>query len=141
VEIRGDVSGSPGTDFSVRRAGADRWSLTARTPVTAPGLAVYPDDPARAVWNQLAVNTGGDLVAVGSPDRRHITVQRYDRVRQEWTTPHAVLIARGATCRRRNLDSGVLQGATFRLRLVCDGQLVELRSRTGAVWSTEHPAK
>ena len=32
-------------------------------------------------------------------------------------------------------DSGVLQGATFRLRLMCDGRPIVLRSRTGATWS------
>jgi hypothetical protein len=139
TEIHGDVSGQPGTEFVVRRATSGAWALTARPPIAAPGLDVYPDDQSRAVWNQVTPNTRGDLVAVGSPDRRHVTAQRYDRARQRWTPSRVVHVADAPTCRRRIEDSEVLQGATFRLRLVCDGRPVVLRSRTGATWSTRPP--
>lgn len=135
LEIHGDVSGQPGTEFVVRRTSVGGWILTARPPVTAPGLDVYPDDSARAVWNQVTSNTRGDLVAVGSRDRRHVTAQRYDRSRHRWTPSRVVHVAGAPTCRRNIDDSGLLQGATFRLRLVCDGQPIVLRSRTGATWS------
>ena len=136
TELRGDLSGQTGTEFVVRRGATGAWALTARPPITAPGLDVYPDDPSRAVWNQLTTNTAGDLVAVGSPDRRHVTAQRFDRERQRWTPSRVVHVAAGPTCRRRLDDSGVLQGAVFRLRLFCDGRPVVLRSRTGASWTT-----
>jgi hypothetical protein len=138
VEIRGDVSGQPGTEFAVSRtsAGPGEWVLTARPPVAAPGLVVYPDDPAQAIWNQVTSNTTGNLVAMGSPDRQHITAQRYDRARQRWTSSRVVHVAAAPTCRRSIGDSGVIQGATFRLRLICDGKPIVLRSRTGATWST-----
>ena len=138
VEIRGDVSGQPGTEFAVSRtsAGPGGWTLTARPPIAVPGLDVYPDDPARAIWNQVTSNTRGDLVAMGSPDRQHVTTQRYDRARQRWTSSRVVHVADAPTCRRSLGDSGVLQGATFRLRLICDGKPIVLRSRTGATWST-----
>ncbi|MGD9959455.1 hypothetical protein [Nocardioides sp.] len=139
-EIQGDVSGQPGTEFVVRRTGAGGWILTARPPITAPGLAVYPENPDRAVWNQVTSNTGGDLVAVGSPDRRHVTAQRYDRSRQEWTPSLVVHEARTATCRRRLDDSGLLQGASFRLRLICDGRPIVLRSDDGATWTKQSPS-
>ncbi len=137
VEIRGNVSGQPGTEFSVRRtsAGTGGWILTARPPVASPGLDVYPDDPAHAIWNQVTSNTRGNLVAVGSPDRQHVTAQRYDRERQRWTSSRVVHVADAPTCRRRTGDSGVLQGATFRLRLICDGKPIVLRSRTGVTWN------
>ena len=137
VEIRGDVSGQPGTEFAVSRtsAGPGGWTLTARPPIAVPGLDVYPDDPARAIWNQVTSNTRGDLVAMGSPDRQHVTTQRYDRARQRWTSSRVVHVADAPTCRRSLGDSGVLQGATFRLRLICDGKPIVLRSRTGATWS------
>lgn len=138
-EIHGDVSGQPGTEFVVRRSIAGTWVLASRPPTTAPGLDVYPDDPARAIWNQVTNNTRGDLVAVGSPDRQHITTQRYDRSRQRWTPSRVVHVAAAPTCRRRIDDSGLLQGASFRLRLICDGQPIVLRSRTGATWSTSPP--
>ena len=138
VEIRGDVSGQPGTEFAVSRtsAGPGGWTLTARPPIAVPGLDVYPDDPAQAIWNQVTSNTRGDLVAMGSPDRQHVTTQRYDRARQRWTSSRVVHVADAPTCRRSIGDSGVLQGATFRLRLICDGKPIVLRSRTGATWST-----
>jgi hypothetical protein len=135
-EIHGDVSGQPGTEFVVRRTSAGEWSLAARPAIAAPGLDVYPDDPARAIWNQITANTRGDLVAVGSPDRQHVTAQRYDRSRQRWTRSRVVHVAGAAGCRRSNDDSGVLQGATFRLRLICAGKPIVLRSSTGATWST-----
>ncbi|GAW49109.1 MULTISPECIES: hypothetical protein [unclassified Nocardioides] len=135
-EIQGDVSGQPGTEFVVRRTSAGGWVLAARPPVAAPGLDVYPDDAARAVWNQVASNTRGDLVAVGSPDRQHVTAQRYDRSRQRWTPSRVVHVADGPTCRRSVGDSGLLQDATFRLPLTCDGRPILLRSRTGASWSS-----
>jgi hypothetical protein len=133
-DIHGEVSGQPGTELVVRRTSAGGWILTARPPIAAPGLDVYLDDSAHAIWNQVAVNTRGDLVAVGSPDRQHVTAQRYDRSRQRWT-PSRVVHTAARTCRRNLDDSGTLQGATFRLRLMCDGQPVILRSRTGATWS------
>lgn len=137
VEIRGDVSGQPGTEFAVSRAIADpgRWILTARPPIAAPGLNVYSDNPAEAIWNQVTSNAGGSLVAVGSPDRQHLTAQRYDRARQRWTSSRVVHVAEAPTCRRSIDDSGVLQGATFRLRLICDGKPIVLRSRSGVTWS------
>ena len=134
-QIHGDVSGQPGTEFVVRRTGLGGWALTDRPPITAPGLDVYPDDAARAIWNQVTPNTRGDLVALGSPDRQHITAQRYDRARQRWTPSRVVHVAGGPTCRRRLGDSGLLQAATFRLRVICDGHAVVLRSSTGATWS------
>lgn len=136
LEIHGDVSGQAGTEFVVRRTSAGGWILTARPPITAPGLDVYPEDPARAIWNQVTSNTRGDLVAVGSPDRQHVTAQRYDRSRHRWTPSRVVHVADAPTCRRRLGDSGLLQDATFQLRLMCDGQPIVLRSRTGATWST-----
>jgi hypothetical protein len=135
-QIHGDVAGQPETEFVVRRTSAGGWILAARPPITTPGLDVYPDDAARAIWNQVTSNTRGDLVAVGSPDRQHVTAQRYDRSRQRWTPSRVVHVAEGPTCRRRVEDSGLLQGATFQLRLVCDGRPIVLRSRTGATWST-----
>ncbi len=135
-EIRGDVSGQAGTEFVVRRTSVGGWVLAARPAITSPGLDVYPDDPARAVWNQVTSNTRGDLVAVGSRDRRHVTAQRYDRAGQRWTPSRVVHVAAAPTCRRRNDDSDLLQGATFRLRLICDGKPLVLRSRTGATWRT-----
>ena len=107
TEIRGDVSGQPGTEFVVSRtnAGSGGWILTVRPPVTAPGLDVYSDDPAHAIWNQVTSNTRGNLVAVGSPDRRHLTTQRYDRARQRWTSPRVVHVADAPTCRRSTGDS------------------------------------
>ena len=135
-EVHGDVSGQPGTEFVVRRTGTDAWVLTDGPPIAAPGLEVYPDDSARAVWNQVTANTGKDLVAVGSPDRQHVTAQRFDRSRQRWTPSRVVHVADDPTCRRSNDDSAVVQGATFRLRLICDGRPILLRSRTGAAWST-----
>jgi hypothetical protein len=134
--IHGEIAGQPGTDFDVRRSDAGTWFLEARPPVAAPGLDVYADDPARAIWNQVAANTRGDLVAVGSPDRQHLTAQRYDRARQRWTPSRVVHDAGAPVCRRSIGDSGVLQGATFRLRLVCDGRPVVLRSRTGTTWDS-----
>ena len=93
-----------------------------------------PTTPSRAVWNQLTVNAGGDLVAVGSPDRRHVTAQRYDRAQQRWTPSRVVHVAAGPTCRRRVDDSGLLQGATFRLRLFCDGRpVVALQPHRGGL--------
>ena len=136
VEIHGDVSGQAGTEFVVRRGASGEWTLTARPPLAAPGLDVYSDDRDDAVWNQVTSNTRGDLVAVGSPDRQRVTAQRYDRVRQRWTPSRVVYVADVPTCRRSNGDSGVLQGATFRLRLICDGKPIVLRSRAGASWST-----
>jgi hypothetical protein len=135
TELQGDVSGQPGTDFVVRRQGGT-WTLAAPPPVTAPGLEVYPDDPSRAVWNQVTENTGGDLVAVGSPDRQHVTAQRYDPSRQRWTRPEVVHDAGAPVCRRDDLDSGIVQGASFELRLFCDGKPVVLRSRTGESWTS-----
>lgn len=134
-EIQGDLSGQPGTEFVVRNTSAGGWVLTVRPPVVAPGLDVYADDPAIAIWNQVTINTQGDLVAVGSPDRQHITAQHYDRARQRWTPSRVVHIAAAPTCRRRIADSGVLQGATFRLRLICDDEAIVLHSRTGTTWS------
>ena len=135
-EIHGDLSGGPGTEFVVRRTTAGQWRLAARPPITSPGLDTYPDDPARAIWNQLTPNTRGDLVAVGSPDRQHVTAQRYDRARQRWTPSRVIYTADGPTCRREVEDSGIVQGATFRLRRVCAGGPVVLRSGTGATWRT-----
>jgi hypothetical protein len=133
-EVRGDVSGQAGTTFVVRRAGGSAWTLATPPPIATPGLDRYPDDQAGAIWNQVTANTRGDLVAVGSPDRRHITAQRYDPARQRWTPSRTVHDAGAPVCRRSNADSGVLQGATFRLRLVCAGDPVVLRSRTGETW-------
>ncbi len=137
VEIRGEVTGQPGTEFVISRisAGSGEWILTAPAPIAAPGLDVYSNDPARAIWNQVTSNTKGNLVAMGSPDRQHVTAQRYDRARQRWTPSRVVHVADASTCRRSTGDSGVLQGATFRLRLICDGIPIVLRSRTGATWS------
>lgn len=136
AEIRGDMSGQVGTEFVVRNTSAGVWALTARPPIVAPGLDVYLDDPAIAIWNQLTINTQRDLVAVGSPDRQHVTAQHYDRARQRWTKSRVVHTAGAPSCRRRIGDSGVLQGAIFRLRLICDGEAIVLRSRTGTTWST-----
>lgn len=134
TQIAGVVAGMPGTDFWVSGTGEGAWTLTDGVPVSAPGLAVHSDDPARAVWNQVVENTRGDLVAVGSPDRRRVTAQRYDRARQRWTPPRDVHVSAGATCRRRVDDSGTVQGAAFELRLVCDGRPLLLRSLRGASW-------
>jgi hypothetical protein len=134
-EIRGDVSGQPGTGFVVRHTSADAWRVSSRPALDAPGLERYPDDPARAIWNQVTANTRGDLVAMGSPDRQHITAQRYDGDRRRWTPPEVVHDAGAPVCRRSTGDSGVLQGARFRLRLVCAGTPVVLRSGTGVTWS------
>ena len=137
-EIDGDVSGQPGTGFVADRVdrgvGTGGWVLRARPPIAMPGLDVYPDDPARAIWNQVTTNTRGDLVAVGSPDRQRLTAQRYDRGRQRWTRSRVVFDAGAPVCRRSVEDSGVLQGATFRLRLVCEGRPLILVSRDGASW-------
>ena len=135
TQIRGDVSGQPGTGFLVRRSGPEDWVVASRPPVAAPGLDRYSDDPARAIWNQLTENTSGDLVAMGSPDRQHITAQHYDVRRQRWSRSRVVHDAGARVCRRSNGDSGVLQGATFELRLVCAGEPIVFRSRTGASWS------
>lgn len=139
LEIHGDVSSQPGTEFVVHHAGADGWILTARPqprpPTAAPGLDVYPDDSARAIWNQVTSKTRGDLVAVGSPDRQHVTAQRYDHSRQRWTQSRVVHVAGALSCRRSIDYSEVLQGATFRFRLMCGGQPIVLRSRTGATWT------
>ena len=135
TQIRGDVSGQPGTGFVIRRSGAEDWVVASRPPVAAPGLDRYSDDPSRAIWNQLTENTSGDLVAMGSPDRQRITAQRYDVRRHRWSRPRVIHDAGAPVCRRSNGDSGVLQGATFELRLVCAGEPVVFRSRTGASWS------
>lgn len=136
TEVRGTASGQEGTEFVVRREGATGWELTAPAPITTPGLDVYSDDPARAIWNQVTTNARGDLVAVGSPDRQHLTAQRYDAVRHRWTPSQVVHDAGAPVCRRRIDDSGLLAGGIFRLRLFCAGEPVVLRSRDGRRWTS-----
>ena len=135
TEVRGDLSGQPGTEFVVHRAGAGGWDLSAVPAITAPGLDVYPDDPGRAIYNQVWANSRGDLVAVGSPDRQRLTVQRYDLARQRWTPSRVVHDAGAPSCRRKPGDSGLQQGRSFKLRLFCDGTPIVLRSHTGRAWS------
>lgn len=134
-QVRGDASGQTGTQFSIHRTSGGRWVLKDPPPVTRPGLDVYSDDAARAVWNQVTANIRGDLVAVGSPDRRHVTAQRYDRSQRRWTPSRVVYDADTPTCRRDIEDSGLLQGATFALRLICGGEPVVLRSFRGESWT------
>jgi hypothetical protein len=136
TEVRGNASGQEGTEFVVRRVGATGWELAAPPPITTPGLDVYPDDPARAIWNQVTMNERGDLVAVGSPDRQHLTAQRYDDVRHRWTPSRVVHDAGAPVCRRRIDDAGLLAGRVFRLRLFCGGEPVVLRSRDGRSWTS-----
>lgn len=81
TEIRGDLSGQSGTEFVARNTSTGGWALTARPPIVAPGLDVYLDDPAIAIWNQLTINTQRDLVAVGS--------------RTDSTSPPSITTARG----------------------------------------------
>lgn len=138
-QVRGDASGQTGTEFSVHRRSEGRWVLQDPPPVTTPGLDVYPDDAARAVWNQVTANTRGDLVAVGSPDRRIITAQRYDRSQRRWTPSREVYDAGASTCRRDIEDSGAMQGATFVLRLICAGKPVVLQSSRGETWTESVP--
>ncbi len=135
-EVRGDVSGQPGTQLVVRRDGATAWTLASPAAITMPGLDTYPDDRAVAIWNQVTANTRGDLVAVGSPDRQHLTAQRYDPARQRWTPSRVVHDAGAPVCRRSTLDSGILQGRTFELRIVCGGKALVLRSSDGRTWTS-----
>ena len=83
----------------VRRTPGRCWWVDPRSPPPdhRAGSGCLPDDPARAIWNQVTSNTRGDLVAVGSPDRQHVTAQRYDRSRQRWTPSRVVHVAEAPT--------------------------------------------
>ncbi len=61
-EIRGDLSGQPGTEFVIRNTSAGGWALTARPPVLAPGLEVYSDDPVMTGFAAV-LDSVGRLVA------------------------------------------------------------------------------
>ncbi len=71
--------------YAIGRADADSpWVLTRRAPAGAPGLVDYRGGPHRVIGTAYSDVPRQPLVAVGSPDRRRIFVQRYDEAAQQW---------------------------------------------------------
>jgi hypothetical protein len=60
------------------------WTLVERAPSTAPGLVGYRGSSRRVMSAVYSNVPGQPLLALGSPDRRRITVQAYDDAAQSW---------------------------------------------------------
>jgi hypothetical protein len=60
------------------------WTLLERAPNQAPGFEEYRGSSRRTMYAVFSDVTGQSLLALGSPDRRHVTVQAYDDQAQRW---------------------------------------------------------
>lgn len=77
--------------FVLRRADdTSAWEVAERVPATAPGLVPHEGSSRRVIRTAFSDVVGQTLVAYGSPDRRHLVVQRYDDAAQEWGAERTV---------------------------------------------------
>ena len=92
------------TRFTLARASVGApWAVTKVAPVDAPGLVQYGYTRKRITTHFLySATPGSAIVAIGSPDRHQIVVQRFDDTTQTWGPQTQVYAAR-----RRCADSYV----------------------------------
>jgi hypothetical protein len=77
-------SGTREHRYVVTREPGERWQLTTPPPVEAPGLVKYRGSYREVIKNVYSDARDLPLVAIGSPDREHVTVQAYDDETGTW---------------------------------------------------------
>lgn len=81
-------SNDPLRRWQVTRPDPDSaFEVTRIAPYVAPGLVVYSHRLGRAMYTRFSTAQGLPLYAVGSPDRRRLTAQRFDMAAQRWRDP------------------------------------------------------
>jgi hypothetical protein len=85
--------------FTISRPAVGQpWTLTRIRPVDAPGLVDYGHSRTRIATGYLeTTDLAKPLVALGSPDRHRIYVQRYDDATQTWG-PQTLVHTSGKPC-------------------------------------------
>lgn len=66
------------------------WRLLERAPNLAPGFHDYRGAPHRTMYAVYSEVAGGPLLALGSADRRRVTVQAYDDQAQRWSPTRVI---------------------------------------------------
>lgn len=70
--------------FVIAREPGQRWVVRTRAPELDPGLVRYRGGPGKVIPTLFSDDTDGALVALGSPDRKHVTAQVYDVESASW---------------------------------------------------------
>ncbi len=87
-----------------RAAVGASWAVTKVAPAHAPGLVRYGYSRKRITTYFLYSSVpGSPIVAIGSPDRHRVLVQRFDEASQTWG-PQTQVLATGRRCREAHLD-------------------------------------
>ena len=123
------------TQFTVARAtvGAP-WAVTRLAPVDAPGLVRYGYSRKRITTYFLYSSAPGTpIVAIGSPDRHHVLVQRFDEATQSWGAQTQVY-ASGRRCQDAYLDLPTTP-ARYVAKLRCGRSRVVLVSTDAVTWT------
>jgi hypothetical protein len=86
----GPYVGRPGRWVVARPDESSPWALVARAPSQAPGLEEYRGPTSKTMYVEYSDVVGQPLLALGSPDRQHVTVQAYDDQAQTWGPTNVV---------------------------------------------------
>jgi hypothetical protein len=122
------------TQFTLARASVGApWAVTKMAPVDAPGLVSYGYSRKRITTYFLYSSTpGSPIVAIGSPDRHHVLVQRFDEATQSWGAQTQVY-ASGRRCQDAYLDRPTT--ARYVAKLRCGRSRVVLASTDAVTWT------
>ncbi len=123
------------TQFTLARASVGAsWTVTKVAPVDAPGLVRYGYSRKRITTYFLYSSTpGSPIVAIGSPDRHHVLVQRFDEATQSWGAQTQVY-ASGRRCQDAHLDLPT-SSARYVAKLRCGRSKVRLVSTDAVTWT------
>lgn len=80
----------PGRWVVARSDESSPWALVTRAPSQAPGLVEYRGPQSKTMYVQYSDVAGQPLLALGSQDRRRVTVQAYDDQAQTWGPTHVI---------------------------------------------------
>lgn len=112
--------GSRATTFRIARPDADSpFAVTQIAPSVAPGLVEYPHRPRRTMDTRFSAAQGLPLVAVGSPDRSRIRVQRYDVRAERWLAPVTVYDHGFGGCTWGDFDSAAETWSVLAVDITC----------------------
>jgi hypothetical protein len=124
--------------FTLARAAVGApWAVTRVAPVDAPGLVRYGYSRKRiTTWFLYSSTPGTPIVAIGSPDRHRLLVQRFDEATQTWG-PQTSVFATGRRCQDAYLDLPAPQ-ALYLAELRCGRSHVVLVSPDATTWTVRN---
>ena len=110
------------------------WAVTKLAPADLPGLVQYGYSRKRiTTYFVYSSVPGSPIVAIGSPDRHRVLVQRFDEATQSWG-PQTQVVAKGRRCRDAYVDLADTP-ALYVAALWCGKSQVVLVSPDAVTWT------